>query len=132
MLLIKTRLWVSSIRGIGLFANENIKKGTIIGINKDDSGIIHYSEKEWSGLENNLGKESFLQIKKYAYKQKKDKLYYLNLDDTRFINHSKSPNIASIGDNDVAIRDIKIGDEILIDYNTFYDNEYFKEIMTLK
>ena len=128
MITIKTKLGISKIQGIGLFANEDIKKGSTVGINKDNFGIIRYMEKEWKNLEKNLSKESFLQIKKYAYKNKDDGLYWLNLDDTRFINHSKNPNIKTV-DNDVALKDMKAGEEILIDYNTFYDDEYFKEII---
>ncbi len=127
MLIIKTKLGISNIEGIGLFADEDIKKETIIGKNNDNFGIIKYSKEQWQELENNLSKESFGQIKKYTYKDKKDRLYSLNLDDIRFINHSKEPNIETISDNDIAIRDIKKGEEILIDYTTFYDDGYFKE-----
>ena len=70
MLLVKTKLGVSKIEGIGLFADENIRKGTIIGKNNDDFGIANYSEKQWNRMKENLSKESFSQIKKYAYKEK--------------------------------------------------------------
>jgi len=55
----------------------------------------------------------------------------LNLDDTRFINHSENPNIETAGDADVALSDIEKGEEILIDYRTFYDERYLNEIMGL-
>ena len=131
MLVVKTKLGLSSKRGIGLFAGQDISKGAVVGVNKDDLGIIHYTEKEWENLERHLGTESFNNIKRFAYKNKGDGLYWLNLDDTRFINHSEDPNIATVGDNDIAIKDIKIGEEILIDYTTFYEPGYFQEIMQL-
>lgn len=56
--------------------------------------------------------------------QKKSGKYVYSLDNTRFTNHSMSPNIAkdpklSEGDDEictVAIRDIQIGEELTIDY----------------
>jgi len=132
MIKIKTKLGLSTKKGIGLFADENIPKGSVVGINTDNLSIVRYSEKDWENLKENLTEESFKHIKKYAYKNKDDGLYWLNLDNTRFINHSDDPNIATIGDNDVAIKDIKINDEILIDYKTFYDPDYFEEIMMIQ
>ncbi|HTP56818.1 MAG TPA: SET domain-containing protein, partial [Candidatus Paceibacterota bacterium] len=87
MIKVKTKLGVSNKKGIGLFADELIPKGSIVGINTDQLSIIRYSEKEWENLKNNLTEESFRHIKKYAYKNKEDNLYWLNLDNTRFINH---------------------------------------------
>ena len=131
MLVIKTKLGLSSKRGVGLFADQDIPNGTVVGLNNDDLGIIRYTEKQWKDLEVHLSEESFKHIKRYAYKNKDDGLYWLNLDDTRFINHSENPNIETKGDNDIAIKDIKKGEEILIDYTTFYDPDYFQEIMKL-
>lgn len=131
MILIRTKLGISNIQGIGLFADQDIKKGTIVQDDKDTWATIRYPQDQWRELEKNLGKESFHQIKRYAFKNKPDGLYWLNLDDIRFTNHSKTPNIATVGESDVALRDIKRGEEITIDYNTFYDNEYFNEIMKL-
>jgi len=72
MLLIKSRLDISGVQGIGLFADEDIKKGTTVGRNDDRFGIIRFSEKEWEDLENTLSEESFVQIKRYSYKNKAD------------------------------------------------------------
>ena len=131
MLVIKTKLRLSSINGIGLFADQDIVKGLVVGLNKDNLGTIRYTQKQWHNLEENLSKESFKHIKRYAFKNKEDNLFWLNLDDTRFINHSENPNIVTAGANDIAIKDIKKGEEILIDYTTFYDRDYFQEIMKL-
>lgn len=131
MILIRTKLGVSNVQGIGLFADQDIKKGDLVNKDKDQWATIRYTEDQWRELEKSLSKESFRQIKRYAFKNKSDGLYCLNLDDIRFINHSKTPNIATVGENDVALRDIKRGEEITIDYNTFYDDEYFSEIMKM-
>ncbi|MDP3726273.1 MAG: SET domain-containing protein [bacterium] len=131
MLLRKTKLGLSQVQGTGLFADEYIFQGEVVGINNENFSIIRYSKEGWKKLEKNLSRESFKQIKRYAYKDKDDGLYCLNLDDTRFINHSKNPNIETKGGHDLAIRDIKKGEEILIDYTTFYDPDYFNEIIQI-
>ena len=43
----------------------------------------------------------------------------LQLDNSKYINHSKNPNLNHDG---FAIKDINIGDEITIDYRDFGDN----------
>jgi len=131
MIVIKARLGTSTVSGIGLFADQDIEKGEVIGINADDLAIVRYSEDQWQNLRDQLSLESFRQIKMRSYKSRDDGLYWRNLDDTCFINHSKKPNIATKGDVDVALCDIKKGEEILIDYTSFYDEEYFKEIISL-
>jgi SET domain-containing protein len=53
----------------------------------------------------------------YAVKRSGGRLF-LNTDNARFINHSKNPNTKSLGaeKNNIAIRNIKPGEEITIDY----------------
>lgn len=128
MLLIKTKLKPSSIEGIGLFANENINKGQVVWKGNGHLSFVTFNEIEWENLKNKLSLESFKQIKKYTYKDKRDGKYYHCLDDTRFINHSEMPNIAeSQAGDDVAIKKIAKGDEIVIDYRSFFDTEYLKQ-----
>lgn len=129
MLMVKTKLKETKSKGIGLFADQNIAKDTIVWKNNKDLSFVKWNEKEWRNLKNKLTIESFKQINRYVYKYMKDNKYYLNLDDTRFINHSKNPNIieGKLGD-DIARRNIKSGEEITIDYETFYDQNYFKDL----
>ena len=136
MLFVKTKIGPSKIQGIGLFADENIAKGTLVyevclylGRYLD---IVEWTEDEWNVLEQQLNEKSFKQIKRYTYKYREDNSYNFELDDTRFINHSDKPNIAEDAKGkDIAICDIKKGEEILINYKTFYDKDYFEEIMKL-
>lgn len=46
MLMIKTELGVSAKHDIGLFADQAIRKGDVIGLNNDDFEIIRYTEKQ--------------------------------------------------------------------------------------
>lgn len=53
--------------------------------------------------------------------------YYLNLDDSRFINHSDNPSMGWKEDNGLycyALRDLKAGAELTLDYNDFCYKEY--------
>ena len=124
MLLVKTKLKLSKIHGIGLFADENIKKGQIVWKKNKNCSYVIFSEKEWRELKRKTSPESFKQIRNYTYKYNRDGKYYCCLDDTRFMNHSSKPNIVEnkLG-NDIALRNIKKGEEILIDYETFFDPE---------
>jgi SET domain-containing protein len=47
------------------------------------------------------------------------------MDVSLFLNHSNEPNIISINDGDYfeAIRDIKSGEELVIDYGEIVDEE---------
>lgn len=133
MLLVKTRVQPSTIRGggLGLFADENIPARTVIWKIADRLSFIVFTEEQWQNLATKLSKESFLQIRRYAYKDNVDGLYYLNLDDSRFENHSTNPNMKCVGDDDIATRDIRRGEELVIDYRTFYDPAWFEETLRL-
>jgi SET domain-containing protein len=50
---------------------------------------------------------------------------FKKMDVSLFLNHSDTPNIISIHDGDYfeAIRDIKVGEELLIDYGGIVDGE---------
>ena len=125
MLLVKTKIHKSKIHGIGLFADELIKKGTTT-YKYTPWFDIAYSEKQLLKMPNHIKK----QVIWYAYFDKKRKKYILCSDDQRFINHSKNHkriNIRSTPDKDIAIRDIKKGEELLCDYNGF-DSSYFKRM----
>lgn len=132
MLMVKTKLGLSNINGIGLFADEDVSRGTIIWKNNPELSFVKFSQYEWNRRERELSEECLKQIKKYGYKYKKDykkdENYYIDLDNTRFVNHSRNPNIAEDGiGNDIAVKDIKKGEEILIDYTTFYDTDFFED-----
>lgn len=120
MLLVKTKIGQSKINGIGLFADQFIKKGTTIwkfqpgfdlSVNKDELNKLSGSAKE--------------QFLKYAYLNPDSHKYILCFDDSRFFNHSYEPNsidVASPDDEeglDVAGRDIEKGEELTCKYKDF-------------
>jgi len=115
----KTEIRKSPIKGRGLFAKKDIKKGEIIFIK---SGHIVEGYKEMIKLEKKLG-EYDLQITDEFYLCPKTKE---EVKDTAiFINHSCDPNVGPDGQiTFVAIRDIKAGEELYYDYAMTTDRNY--------
>ena len=121
MLLIKTKLSLSKIHGVGLFAAEFIPKGTVIWRFHPNLDNV-YSKKDLESMDK-VHRE-FLETYCFKYFGK----YYLCNDDARFINHSKTPTCSEVGVNDVtdvdlgytmAGQDIAIGEELTSDYSNF-------------
>jgi SET domain-containing protein len=122
MLLVKTKLGISSIHGIGLFAAQFIPKGTVTW------EYSPYFDKSYEEVDvkhmSPSAKEQFL---KYAYFDKLLCRYVLCFDDQRFINHcSDSPNILSTLRRDVAARDIYEGEELVCNYNCYDDTHFIR------
>lgn len=126
MLSIKTFIWKSKVHWLWLFANQNIKKGTKIGefIFWLD---ICLSSKEYKNL-NKIFKEFF---DSYWRKDKITKKYMLNIDNTRFINHSEKPNIKHKWYKILASIDIKKWEELTDNYKDFDDWIALWETFTL-
>ena len=120
MLLVKTKLLCSQIHGIGLFADQFIPKGTTTW--KYNSKFdASFSEEQVNSL-SEFAREKFFH---YTYFDKELNKYVLCFDDLRFINHSaRDFNIQSKPHQDVAVRDIQEGEELLCNYNDFEDG-YF-------
>lgn len=118
MLLVKTKLDLSDIHGIGLFADEFIQKGTVIW-RFDSPFDSRFDERQIE----QLPESSREQIKKYSYREKQSGLYVLCGDDARFFNHSATPNCFDFQDENqditVARRDIRKGEELTCDYALF-------------
>lgn len=125
MLLVKTKLGVSPIAGIGLFADQSISKGTYIWRFK--KGFDIRVDESYADTLNGPAKDYFLT---YAYQNLQTRKYILCSDNARFLNHSNTPNIRSIEDADdedtadIAARDIQPGEELTIDYREFDTDPY--------
>lgn len=122
MLQVKTFKDTSKIpnAGIGLFANEKIKSGTVVW--KFDEGVdMLFTDEQFSNAPD-IKKE---QIKKHAYYDEVLKVWVLCADDAVMFNHSENPNCREEVDSKyfqgrtLAIKDIEIGDEITCDYFEF-------------
>ena len=111
MLLVRTYLDKSPIQGIGLFAAEDIPKGTITWEFYPDLDIA--LEKEGFGV----GVVEWEFLEKYAFYDKQLNMWILSADNDRFTNHSDNPNTSPLPNGKmVAIKDIKKGEEITSNY----------------
>jgi SET domain-containing protein len=115
MLLIDTYLDKSNIQGVGVFAKENAKKGEKIKEVRPEFEIEFNSE--------NLPRMP-LALAKFIYthsyeRELGSKMFVMGIDNEKYLNHSTDP---SVDDNGIALKNIKIGDEITIDYRDFDDS----------
>ena len=107
----------SSIAGLGLFADEEIRSGDVVwsfhpSIDKE------VNLAEWNDIpchcKDYMVSHSW--ICNFTGKR------FISFDNDRFTNHSKEPNISEDDQgNMVANRDIKKGEEILCDYEEIHD-----------
>lgn len=115
MLTKKTFLATDSYGGIGLFANEDIKKSEILWVWNDFTDkVIKESEiKDFP-----IAFQEFLE--KYGYKPREEfgkNVIFINLDNGRFFNHSDNPSTIELEDGTIiASKDLKKGDEITCNY----------------
>jgi len=110
MLTVKTKLREIPGKGIGLIADQKIKKG--------QSTWTFNSVIDIRVFKKEVPEEMNEFFDTYAVDHGKD-YFLLNTDNARFTNHSKNPNTKSLGiDKDnVALRDIDKGEELTIDYD---------------
>ncbi len=126
MLLVKTKIKFSKIHGIGLFADEFIKKGTVIWKYQPKFDQV-ISESDFNNLPE-LAKQ------KIIFSDIKDGDSYVILgDDSRFFNHSETPNTIGVESEDgfgntLAKEDINAGVELTADYREF-DDTYAQKII---
>ena len=115
----------SPLHGIGVFAIRDIPKGTSNIFSKGVGDWIKVSKEEVDALpqhskdliENHcLFNEDFYFIPDYGFKL---------VDLVIYLNHSETPNVISLNDGEEfeAIRDIAIGEELLVDYGTIVESE---------
>ena len=115
----------SPLHGIGVFAIRDIPKGTSNIFSKGVGDWIKVSKEEVDALpqhskdlvENHcLFDEDHYFIPDYGFKL---------VDLVIYLNHSETPNVISLNDGEEfeAIRDIAIGEELLVDYGTIVECE---------
>jgi SET domain-containing protein len=123
MLTIKTKLYKSSIAGIGLFADQDILKGEVVW-RMNNLSVLTITPNEYNNL--SQIEKDFIQEKDYFWVDEHSN-YMIPIDDSRFINHSCNPNIIDLDDNTcVASKDIKREEELTIDYKTLVPKEQWQ------
>ena len=116
MLYVKTQVRSSTIEGLGLFAAEDIPAGTLIARWEPVFGAT-FTDEERAKLHPMAS--AFLH--RYGWRAAEGR-WVLDLDDSRFMNHSDSPNMVVNADGvftSRAARDIAAGEELTEDYRQF-------------
>jgi uncharacterized protein len=118
VLQVNTSIAASNIEGVGVFAAEPIRKGTLIW-RFDERFDLTVPLGEYQGYPRFL-KQLF---ERYAYPSP-DRPGFLiyEVDNGRFMNHDPRPNTDFSGKDGWAISDIAVGEEITCDYAEFYEN----------
>src|SRR3989344_3711280 len=114
MLLVKTKVLPSSIQGLGLFADQDISKDSTMWRFTPPFDLSTTCESV-----NELPEIARQQFLKYSYVDKKSGNYILSFDDDRFFNHSDNPNVGEMNGSVVALRDIRLGEELTCNYFEF-------------
>ena len=126
MLMVKSFLKFSEIHGVGCFTAEDIKAGDIVwkldpllDVEIEEDAIKNYPPAV----------VDFLHIYTYGQQHGPKKSVILCGDHARHMNHADFPNLIEAGDGNtfnIAARDIKAGEELTCDYNSFDTNASLK------
>jgi hypothetical protein len=126
MIVVKTKLDKSLISGIGLFANQDILKGDLIW-KMTSISVFKITPERYKTLSQ---EEKDFIIEKDYYWLDDHGNYLIPIDDSRFVNHSNTPNIIEIYENFcVASRNINQNEELTIDYKTLIPKELWETYM---
>jgi SET domain-containing protein len=125
MIHIKYKLRASDFHGIGLFTDQEIKKGELIytastlldlNITQEQFDSLHQNEKD--------------EILWWGFFDEPSQKWHVDFDVSKFINHSKEATVTQDENHDeaylVATRDIKAGDELTQNYLEFESEDDLK------
>lgn len=109
----------NSISGFGIYANRHIKKGEIVFQGEERQHRIvtrDYVEKHWN-------EEQKLNFRRYAYALSTEVFVLWDDNPVEWSpqNHSCDANTGMDGLNVVALRNIRIHEELTLDYSSFLD-----------
>ena len=115
MMIVRNYVAPSDIHGVGVFAGEDIKKGTCIYKFVDGVDIVMTREQTFA-----YSDEFARFMKIFAYVDPADRSMVISVDNSRFMNHAEHPNTVWDEQFGWATRDIQSGEEITCDYYTFW------------
>ena len=117
MLVIPTYIEKSEIDGLGLFAAKDIEAGEVTWYLDPSIDLVIPKDIFVNILDVLKNVEQKERLEKWSYTRKDDIIFCV--DNSKFINHSNTPNIKCEGQYDVATRNILKGEEITCDYRQF-------------
>jgi uncharacterized protein len=126
MIHIKYKLDRSKLHGIGLFAGENLNKGTLVytasplldvNISKEQFDLLNEKEKQ--------------EIEWWGFWDEANNVWHVDFDVSRFVNHSFNPTLQQNTNTTDAYlttsRDVKAGEELTQNYLEFESKEDLKK-----
>lgn len=130
-MLIETYLDKSRIHGLGLFCAKPVQKGAQLW--RFAPGFdLEYSEEQMSVLP----EVTRAWCQQFAYLDYHFQKYIICADDARFINHSDDANVFSDYSIDpygidIAVRDLKAGEELTANYGEFEHPEHWLQGLSI-
>lgn len=118
MLRVNTMLLPSSLQGIGLFADEFIKKGTVTW-KRDPEDFSFEMDKYLMRFRKKVRDHQREYVKAHSYFDAETGLWVYCVDALKYINHSEAPNVISTPFVDIAARNIHPGDEMTCNYAAY-------------
>lgn len=129
MMLVACYVERSKIQGNGVFAGQDIPKGTVLW--QYIEGIDQYLSPQRIAAFPEAVQQY---IRYYAYPHHEEKgAYFLDGDHCRFMNHSETPNtdFKTEIERAFALRDIRKGEEITCNYREFWPEfEFYEPVAT--
>lgn len=118
MLVIPTYIEKSKINGLGLFAGQDVEAGEVIWF-FDPSNDQVIPAVQFDKMISVLDTEQQDRFKRWSYRRGDD--YVLCADNTKFANHSETPNCQALRLYDVTLKAISKGEELTYDYKQIDD-----------
>lgn len=118
MIHVAYKLKVSNLHGVGLFANENIKKGQLI-YTASPLLDLNITQKQFDSLKQKEKDE----ILWWGFFDQPSQMWHVDFDVSKFINHSPDATVTQDDNHDeaylIATRDIPSGEELTQNYLEF-------------
>ena len=118
MITIRTELRQAGDKGLGIFSKSRIEVGEQVW-KRDPDFFLVFSSDQYDAF-SDVQKEFF---DHYGVREKNGE-FTLDVDNTRFINHSTTPNVSFTYQEGIAIRVIEAGEELLCDYGEIYSSHH--------
>lgn len=126
MIHIKYNLDKSGIHGIGLFTDEDVKKGTLV-YTASPLLDVNISKEQFDSLDEKEQKE----IQWWGFWDESNNVWHVDFDVSKFINHSFDPTLQQDPNTTDAYltttRDVKAGEELTQNYLEFESKEDLKK-----
>ena len=126
MIHVKYKLDKSNIHGVGLFTEENLKKGQVV-YTASPLLDINITKEQFETLDDKEKQE----MRRWGFWDKVNEMWHADFDVTRFVNHSENPTLTQDAKYKdaylVATRDVKAGEELTQNYLEFETEEDLKQ-----